>query len=325
MAGRDILREKIKILVLVGPTASGKTALSVKLAKALHGEIISADSMQIYKGMDIATAKPSIEEREGIPHYLMDFLEPSENYSVAHFVDDAKRVSQDIAYRGKLPIVAGGTGLYVDSLINGISFSEGDTDFEYRASLLKRLEEEGIDKLLFELKAIDPDAFEKLAPQRNPKRIIRALEVFHTTGITFSEQNRISREVPSEFNEVIIGLNFRDREKLYDRINRRVDLMMDMGLRFEAEKYFSAVLSVTSSQDIGYKVLKPYPDGLKSLDDCVETLKQSTRRYAKRQLTWFRRNENIKWFYVDDYENEEKLFDDVIKYLVLEGFEINEA
>lgn len=325
MAGRDILREKIKILVLVGPTASGKTALSVKLAKALHGEIISADSMQIYKGMDIATAKPSIEEREGIPHHLMDFLSPSENYSVAHFVDDAKRVSRDIACRGKLPIIAGGTGLYVDSLVNGISFSEGDTDFEYRASLLKRLEEEGIDKLLSELEAIDPDAFEKLAPQRNPKRIIRSLEVFHTTGITITEQNRISREAPSDFNEVIIGLNFRDREKLYDRINRRVDLMMNMGLLLEAEDYFNTNLSVTSSQAIGYKELKPYFGGVKSLDECVETLKQSTRRYAKRQLTWFRRNENIKWFYVDDYENEEKLFDDVIKYLVLEGFEINEA
>ncbi len=325
MAGCDFVTDKIKLLAIVGPTASGKTALSVKLAKALDGEIISADSMQLYKGMDIATAKPTLEERDGIPHHLMDFLDPSESYSVAQFVDKAKAVALDITKRGKLPVLAGGTGLYVDSLIDGISFSEGDTDLEYRNSLLKELDEKGLDFILSKLKEVDREAYEVLAPQKNPKRIIRALEVFHTTGITFTEQNRISREKPSDFDATIIGLNFNDREKLYDRINLRVDLMMREGLLTEAEEYFKMDLSITSSQAIGYKELKPYFDGVKTLEECVETLKQSTRRYAKRQLTWFRRNESIKWFYPDTYENSDELFFDVLKYLNEKGFEINEA
>ncbi len=325
MAGRDALNTKIKILAVVGPTASGKTSLSVKLAKALDGEIISADSMQIYKDMDIATAKPTLDEREGIPHHLMGFLEPSDSYSVADFVTDAKAAAIDITEREKLPIIVGGTGLYVDSLLNGITFSEGDTDFALRAKLFECLSNDGLDSLLSKLKDIDPEAFLKLAPNRNPKRIIRALEVYYTTGITFTEQYRISKETPSEFDSVIIGLNFRDREKLYERINQRVDLMLDAGLLKEAKEFFSKALSATSSQAIGYKELKPYLDGERSLEDSVGILKQATRRYAKRQLTWFRKNEKIKWFYVDDYLSADALFQDVLKYLnqwLIKGFEI---
>lgn len=314
---------KIKILSISGPTASGKTALSVSLASMLSGEIISADSMQIYKGMDIATAKPDLQERKGIVHHLMDFLPPDELYSVARFVEDAKKAIDDICARKKLPIIVGGTGLYTDSLLNGISFCEGEVDLELRKSLQQRLEDIGIDAMLSELSEFDPESAEKFAIERNPKRIVRAFEVYKTTGVTFSKQNLLSKSVESIYAPVKIALNFRDREKLYDRINQRVDLMMSKGLLEEAKLYFSLNISDTSKQAIGYKELKPYFDEEKSLEECIDTLKQSTRRYAKRQITWFKRDENIKWFYVDDYSDYQELLENVVVYLSNKGFDFS--
>lgn len=314
---------KIKVLSIAGPTASGKTALSIFLALRLNGEIISADSMQIYKGMDIATAKPFPEERQGIPHHLMDFLEPDDIYSVARYVSDATLAIEDIYSRGKLPIIAGGTGLYIDSLLNGITFCEGEVDLELRKSLQDKLESVGIDAMLEELYKFDPQSAEKFSVERNPKRIVRAFEVYHTTGVTFSKQNELSKLSESKFLPVKIALNFRNRENLYERINRRVDVMIAQGLLLEAENYFSMNLSDTSKQAIGYKELKPYFDQEKSLAECIETLKQSTRRYAKRQLTWFNRDKDIKWFFVDDYKDSKELFENVVLYLQSEGFDFS--
>lgn len=315
---------KKQVVAIVGPTASGKTALSVSVAQHFNGEIISADSMQIYKGMDIATAKPSDTEKRGITHHLMDYILPDENYSVARFIEDANTACEDIVSRGKLPIIAGGTGLYIDSFLNGISFSDGDTDFSLRDKLMSRCETEGIDTLLDELKAIDPESAERLSTEKNKKRIVRALEIYYTTGKTQTEQNILSRMSPSEYAPVLIGLNFRNRENLYERINRRVDIMIQEGLIKEAAEYFSTNLGSTAVQAIGYKELKPYFDGEKSLDECIEILKRSTRRYAKRQLTWFRRNEEINWFFVDDYEKSDELTEDVFLFLKSKGFEMNE-
>lgn len=315
---------KKQVVAIVGPTASGKTALSVSVAQHFNGEIISADSMQIYKGMDIATAKPSDTEKRGITHHLMDYILPDENYSVARFIEDANTACEDIVSRGKLPIIAGGTGLYIDSFLNGISFSDGDTDFPLRDKLMRRCETEGIDSLLDELKAIDPESAERLSTEKNKKRIVRALEIYYTTGKTQTEQNILSKMSPSEYAPVFLGLNFKNRENLYERINRRVDIMIQEGLIKEAEEYFSTNLGSTAVQAIGYKELKPYFDGEKSLDECIEILKRSTRRYAKRQLTWFRRNEEINWFFVDDYEKSDELTEDVFLFLKSKGFEMNE-
>lgn len=318
-----LTHNKIKLLSIAGPTASGKTALSVSLACMLDGEIVSADSMQIYRGMDIATAKPDTDERKNIPHHLMDFLPPDEIYSVARFVADAGDIIKDIHSRNKLPIIVGGTGLYIDSLLNGISFCEGEVDLQLRKSLQQELSDIGIDAMISKLSEFDPQTADKFKIERNPKRVIRAFEVYETTGVTFSKQNELSREKESIYAPVKIALNFRDREKLYDRINRRVDLMMSKGLLDEADKYFSQDLSDTSKQAIGYKELKPYFNKEKSLDECIETLKQSTRRYAKRQLTWFKRDESIKWFYPDDYSDTQELLEDVVLYLSNKGFDFS--
>jgi len=312
---------KIKVLSIAGPTASGKTALSVAIAKNFNGEIVSADSMQIYKEMDIATAKPSENEKSGIAHHMMDFLSPEENYSVARYVSDATSAVKSIYSKGKLPIIVGGTGLYIDSLLNGIEFAEGEVDYKLREKLQQQANENGIDSLLDTLKNIDPEAYSKLSVERNPKRIIRALEIYYTTGKTMTEQNTLSRRTESIFSPIKIALNFRDRAKLYDRINQRVDLMIDMGLINEAEVFFHRYNSETAVQAIGYKELKPYFNKEKSLEDCISILKQSTRRYAKRQITWFMRDHDIKWFYIDDFRDISELFDDVRTYLLDKGFD----
>ncbi len=315
---------KIKIISIVGPTASGKTSLSVELALALRSEIVSADSMQIYKYMDIATAKPTSEERKGIVHHLMDYVEPGEVYSVSRYVDDATCAIKLIADKGKVPILVGGTGLYVDSLLDGIKFSDGETDLELRNKLQKELEEHGLDCMLKKLSEFDHQSAEKLSVERNPKRIIRAIEVYYTTGVTLTQQNLKSRETPSVFEPLKIGLKFRDREVLYNRINHRVDLMLELGLMKEAENFFASSFGNTAKQAIGYKELKPYFDGEKSLEECIELLKQSTRRYAKRQLTWFNRDEKIHWFFVDDYNAPGSLFSDVLSLVKTKGFDIIE-
>ena len=313
---------KIKVVSLAGPTASGKTALSVKLAQRFGGEIVSADSMQIYKGMDIATAKPTKEEMCSIPHHLMDYVDVSESYSVARYIEDAKIAIADIHSRNKLPIITGGTGLYIDSLLSGVAFSEGEVDLSLRKDLQQRMESEGIHAMLELLSTFDKESAERLSVERNPKRIIRAIEVYYTTGVTMTEQNLRSKEKGSDYFPVKLALNFRDRQKLYDRINSRVDLMLEQGLLKEAQYYFSCNHANTSVQAIGYKELKPYFDGILSLDECIETLKRCTRRYAKRQLTWFTRDDMIKFFYVDEYENSDLLFDAVSEYLIQEGFEV---
>ena len=296
---------KKTVIVIVGPTASGKTSLSIKIAKKMQGEIISADSMQIYKEMDIATAKPTTEEMQGIPHHLMGFLEPTENFSVADFKVKALSAIEDIFKRGKQPIVAGGTGFYVDTLIKNTTFFDFDKN-EKRNELSDRLEKEGIEKLYDELKEVDPASAEKLHIN-DIKRILRALEVYYSTGKTITLQSELSHENESEYNWFIIGLTSGNREILYDRINRRVDIMLDNGLLDEAEKFFSSEKSGTSKQAIGYKELKPYFDGEATLEEVTESLKRETRRYAKRQLTWFRRNPDINWIDISDLDNEEIL------------------
>lgn len=293
--------KKIKILAVVGPTASGKTSLAVSLAGKYGGEVISCDSMQIYKYMNIATAKPDKEEMGGIPHHLIDFLEPSESFSVADFTALAHKSAQEISSRGKLAVLCGGTGLYFSSFIDNLSFSDAGADPKYRAELEKRAEEEGAQSLLAELAEYDPESAAKLHPN-NLKRIIRAMEHYHLSGKSITEQNELSRKNPPVYDSLILGINFKDRQNLYNRINLRVDKMLESGLLEEAKWYFSHSDFGTASAAIGYKELKPYFDGECTLEQAVENLKRETRRYAKRQLTWFRRDERIKWLYADDPE-----------------------
>ena len=304
------LNYPIKLISVVGPTASGKTALAVELAKKYNGEIISADSMQIYKGMNIATAKPTEEEKQGIPHHLTDFLPSDKTYSVADFADEAGCCIEDIVSRGKMPIIAGGTGLYVDSLLNGVSFEKQERNEEISNELFALYQQNGIDYLLNMLGEFDGESAENLREQRNVKRIIRAIEFYKTSGITISEHNRNSKLQDSPYSPIKIGLKFEDRQKLYDRINLRVDIMLENGLVDEAREVLSSSLSSTSKMAIGYKELIPYFSDERSLDECVEILKRETRRYAKRQLTWFNRDKNINWILVDKF----KCFDDILNY-----------
>lgn len=298
--------KKIKIAAVVGPTASGKTRLAVDICLALDGEAVSCDSMQIYKYMDIATAKPSRDEMRGIPHHMMDFLEPGEKYSVAAYCAEADKCIYDIAGRGKFPVLVGGTGLYYSSLVDNISFADEEDDTSVREELERKLAQEGIEPLLEELGRVDPETAALLHPN-NRGRIIRALEVFYKTGVTMSEQKRRSKLAEPKYDCVSICLDVRDRQYLYDRIDRRVDIMIDSGLVDEARRFLSGELGKTSGQAIGYKELKPYFDGCISLDEAVDNLKRETRRYAKRQLTWFRRDERINRLYIDEMPYDELL------------------
>lgn len=281
--------KKTKVIAVVGATASGKTSLAVEIAKAVGGEIISSDSMQIYKGMTIATAQPSEEEKQGIPHHLIAFLEPDETYSVAQFVEDAKKCIAEITARGRVPVIAGGTGLYTDSLLGGIDFGEVPDNQEMRASLKSRLEAEGAEALLEELRGIDPETAQTLHVN-NTGRILRALEVYYLTGETISQQKIKSREKGTELESLYIYIDYSDRQLLYDRIEKRVDIMVESGLLPEAEKFIALGEETTSKQAIGYKELKPYFSGECSLEEALDNLKKETRHYAKRQMTWFRRN-----------------------------------
>ena len=289
--------QNIPVLAVVGPTASGKTALAVELAKRLGGEIVSADSMQIYKGMDIASAKPTEAEKQGIPHHMMDFLPPETPYSVAEYVKAARACILEIHKRQKLPILVGGTGLYVDSLLTDTQFIETETDFDLRARLETEFDALGGEKMLEKLATFDSDTAARLHPN-NRKRIIRAFEVYTLTGKTMTEALAASREKPSPFTPCYIGIAYENREILYDRINRRVDIMLENGLLAEARAFFQGTPD-TAAQAIGYKELKPYLDGVLSLDEAVENLKRATRNYAKRQITWFKRNPQIHWIYAD--------------------------
>ena len=287
-----------KVIAVVGATASGKTSLAVRIAQKYNGEIISADSMQIYKGMDIATAKATEEEKCGIPHYLMDFLSPTELFSVSEYVEMAKNTMNDILSRGKVPIVCGGTGLYIRSLVENIRFSPEQADENLRNHLNERYEKEGGEVLLQELAEFDPEIAKTLHPSNN-KRIIRAIEIYQTTGITMSEHIRNSKNIPSPYEWTLIGITFADRQKLYDRINLRVDIMLEQGLLDETREFYRENKGKTATGAIGYKELKPYLDGEMSLEQAVENLKQVTRNYAKRQLTWFKKDTDINWIYAD--------------------------
>ncbi|MBE6862384.1 MAG: tRNA (adenosine(37)-N6)-dimethylallyltransferase MiaA [Ruminococcus sp.] len=282
------------VLAVAGPTASGKTSLGVALAKAYDGEVISADSMQIYKGMDIASAKPTEEEKEGIPHHLIDFLDRGIAFSAADYVKLAKEKINDVLSRGKMPVIVGGTGLYIDSLLNNVKFSEGGSDEAYRRELYGFAEKNGNEALHARLAEVDSEAAASIHPN-NLVRVIRALEVCHVTGRTFSELKAESRLEESPYNSLIIGLDYADRQHLYNRINLRVDEMVKAGLIEEARALWQESGMKTAANAIGYKELIPFFENKMTLDECIDKIKQETRRYAKRQLTWFRKNERIQW------------------------------
>lgn len=296
---------KIKIVVIAGPTASGKTALAVELAKRFSGEVVCADSMQIYKGMDIATAKPTASEMQGIPHHLVDFLDAGESFSVADYVGLAHKAVSEVHERGNLPIICGGTGLYISSLIENISFGEGESNESLREELKKLAQEKGGGHLLEMLREFDPHTAARLH-ENNLSRIIRAIEIYKTTGKTMSEQIAESKLSGSPYDVCMIGLDYKNREVLYERIGRRVECMLEIGLLEETERVLRDPCLKTSRQAIGYKELAPYFAGEADLQSCIECLKQSTRRYAKRQLTWFRRCAGMNWIYPDELGSADK-------------------
>ena len=294
---------KPKVVVIVGPTASGKTALSIELAKKINGEIISSDSMQIYKDMDIGTAKVTKEEAEGIKHYLVDCVSPDERYTVSDFKRDAENAIKEILEKGKTPIVVGGTGLYVNSLIYGIEYQDMNFDEEYRNELMEKAEsEEGLKMLWDEANRIDPEAMTKIS-KNDKKRIVRVLEIYKATGKNKTEQEILSRQNGVKYDYKVFGITM-DREKLYNRINLRVDIMIEKGLEAEVrnllEKYNEFP---TAMQGLGYKEVVEYFDGILTREEMIEKIKQESRRYAKRQLTWFRKNKETIWL---DSQNDMK-------------------
>ena len=291
-----------KVIFVVGPTASGKTGLGIELAKEFGGEIISADSMQLYKGIHVASAAPDENEKQGIPHHLLEFLELDEQFSVAEYVLKARKLIDEIHSRGKLPIVVGGTGLYISALLDNTEFSEEKTDFALREKLEAEFEDLGAEKMLERLAEFDPESAARLHPS-DKRRIIRCFEVYEATGKTLTEQNELSHLNERDFDALVIGLSFADRQKLYDRINLRVDIMLRKGLLEEARKTFEMADGKGAFQAIGHKELYGYFEGKCTLEEATELLKQQTRRYAKRQLTWFRRDERINWIYADECEN----------------------
>ncbi|MBQ8515388.1 MAG: tRNA (adenosine(37)-N6)-dimethylallyltransferase MiaA [Ruminococcus sp.] len=306
--------EKIPVLAIVGPTASGKTALGISLAQTYNGEVVSADSMQIYKGMSIATAKPTAEEMQGVPHHLIDFLERDTEFSVADYVSLAGRTISDIHSRGRLPIVVGGTGLYVSSLLENIRFSETKQNPELRAELTAFAKEQGTEALHKRLEELDWEAAAEIHPN-NLVRVIRALEVCLETGKKFSALKAESRSIPSPYRSCIIGLDYADRNDLYERINLRVDRMVQLGLVEESYAVWRQGEMKTASNAIGYKELVPYFEGRTSLSDCVEEIKLQTRHFAKRQLTWFRRNRQIKWIVLDKTDDLKKNRENCLKII----------
>ena len=299
-----ILDSKQKLLVIIGPTAVGKTKLSIEMAKRYNGEIISGDSMQIYRGMDIGTAKIKKEEMEGIPHYLIDIKEPFENFSVAEFQHLVRAKIEEIAKKGKLPIIVGGTGLYIQSVIYDYQFSDVPGDESYRLMLEDRVQKIGNEALYKELLEVDPGSASQIHPN-NIRRVIRALEIFHLTGKTMQEFQSI-QQPDLLYNTAIVGLSM-EREKLYERINYRVDLMMEEGLIEEVNGlYQQGLRDCQSIQAIGYKEIYAYLEGKVTLEEAIANLKQNSRRYAKRQLTWFRNKMEVTWFDMTHVEDTSK-------------------
>lgn len=299
--------EKIPVAAVVGPTATGKTRLAVEISLRFGGEVVSADSMQIYRGLDVGTAKPAAKEMRGVPHHLMNFLDPSEPFSVADYVSLASQCIREISGRGKFPVVAGGTGLYVRSLLSNVSFAPQGRDDALRQRLQKKAEEEGPASLAEELRSFDPESAERIHPN-NVGRMIRAIEIYRVTGVTMTEQMKRSKETPPPYDDLIIGLTYRDRAKLYEAIDLRVDSMMQAGLLQEAEKVYRMPKPSTAAQAIGYKEFFPYFRGECSLEESVASVKRESRRYAKRQLTWFRRDESVNWLCVDEFSDFQSVF-----------------
>lgn len=292
-------KEKIPVIAVVGPTASGKTALSIELAKHYNAEILSFDSMQIYEGMEIGTAKPTKAEMQGIPHHMIGTVKRGESFSVAKYKAEADRIIPEIYARGKNIVMVGGTGLYLDSVLKNIELLDNSENRDVHKRLMDELVVKGPMAMYSRLMEIDPKTAESLHPN-NTWRVIRALEIYEVTGHTMSYQVENSRKTPARYTSAIVGLSAVSRAYLYDRIDRRVDAMLANGLLYEAEKYLKEDSGGTAKQAIGYKELAPYLLDDEPLLDCIENLKRETRRYAKRQLTWFRRNPEIHWIYIDE-------------------------
>lgn len=289
-----------RVLCVVGPTASGKTKMAVALARRFGGEVVSVDSMQIYRGMTIGTAAPTAAEMEGVPHHMIAVADPAEQWSAARFCQAADACIQDILSRGKLPVLAGGTGLYLDALIRGDDFAPGSQGGEVRLRLQRELREQGPEALLERLRTVDPETAGRLH-LRDEKRILRALEIYEQTGEPMSLRDRRGRQRPDRYEALYIGLNFRDREDLRQRIDRRVDDMVRQGLLQEVQDLLDSGLprDATALQAIGYKQFLAVADGAATTDQAVEEVKLRSRQYAKRQLTWLRRNPDIHWILWD--------------------------
>ncbi len=304
---------KPKVVVIVGPTASGKTALSIELAKKINGEIISSDSMQIYKDMDIGTAKVTKEEAQGIKHYLIDCIEPDKRYTVSDFKRDSEVAIKEIIAKGKTPIIVGGTGLYVNSLIYGIEYQEMNFDEEYRNKLMERAKNpQELEKMWNEANEIDPESM-KIISKNDKKRIARVLEIYKATGKTKTEQEILSRQKEPEYDFKVFGISMK-REELYERINMRVDIMIENGLEEEVKNLVSKYKEFpTAMQGLGYKEVVQYFDGILTRDEMIEKIKQETRRYAKRQLTWFRKDKSTIW--LDKAEGMEKNINTILEEL----------
>lgn len=315
---------EIPLIVVAGPTASGKTGLAIDIANYTGGEIVNADSMQIYRYMDIGSAKPTKEERAKAVHHMIDFLEPDSEYSVADYTEDAHKVIADIVSRGKMPVMCGGTGLYINSVVNDVSFGEVETDYNLREELRKAAEEKGGEYLIEMLREFDPISAERLHPN-NLKRVIRAIEFYKLTGVPISEHQEETKKQKSRYNPLMMCIEW-DREVLYDRINKRVDMMLEGGLIDEVKKLrdMGYTKDLNSMQGIGYKEVMDYLDGKYTLDETVEIIKQSSRRYAKRQMTWFRRDERIHYLpsgnafgeaksLIDEYKKSVHLWETLIR------------
>lgn len=311
----DALCDRPRVVAIGGPTATGKTALSLALAQRFGGEIINADSMQVYRQLSVGTAKPTAEERAQAPHHLLDFLPPEQPYSVADFTAAAGELIGQITARGRLPLVVGGTGLYITSLLNGVRFAPEDTDPALRRRLQQQAETQGAEVLYARLQAVDPAYAAKVHPHNLP-RIIRALELYESTGRTMSEQQRQSRPAAAPYRSLCLCLTCRDRAVLYRRIDQRVDKMLREGLLPEAELVWqNRERYRTAAQAIGYKEFFPYFEGKEPLDTCVNRLKQATRQYAKRQLTWFRHQNEAQWLYLDEEDVVQKAVEQVEHFL----------
>ena len=298
--------KKTPLIAVIGPTASGKTGLAVEIAKKFGGEVVSADSMQIYSELTVGTAKPTEKEMEGVPHHLIGHKSIDEEYSVVDYVEEAKNAIADIFSRGKLPVLCGGTGLYVDSLLSNTEFSEIKSDPDVRKKLYDFAEENGNEALFEKLKEIDPESAAK-THANNLIRVVRAMEVYEVTGKTMSEHQKDSHPIPSIYDVCYIGTNFSDRDKLYARIEQRIDEMLEEGVEEEARFLFEHNGTCTAAQAIGYKEFYPYFRGKMSREEAISVLKKETRHYAKRQITWFRRNDKINWLFRDEFSEKKDL------------------